>query len=287
MSSSVGMALICACHRFGWPVARGGSRAITDALAAVAAPSTAGRSRPARRVRSLDELPRRRRGRPRPRSRRRRRDRRRPPARPGRARLPRATATGPARSRSTSRSRAACRGRTSPPARRHRARGRLVRGDRRRRARGQPRPDARAAVRAGRPAVPRRPEPLGGDVHPIWAYAHVPERLRRRRDRGAASTRSSASRPGCASGSSASSVRIAGRDRRLQRQLRRRRHHHRREHPDADRSSARASPSIPYATGIPGVYICSAATPPGAGAHGMNGYNAARSALRHIERTNS
>jgi phytoene dehydrogenase-like protein len=25
----------------------------------------------------------------------------------------------------------------------------------------------------------------------------------------------------------------------------------------------------------PGVYICSAATPPGAGAHGMNGYNAA------------
>ena len=38
----------------------------------------------------------------------------------------------------------------------------------------------------------------------------------------------------------------------------------------------------PYATGIPGVYICSAATPPGAGAHGMNGFNAARSALRHL-----
>ena len=38
----------------------------------------------------------------------------------------------------------------------------------------------------------------------------------------------------------------------------------------------------PYATGIPGVYICSAATPPGAGAHGMNGYNAAMRALRHI-----
>ena len=38
----------------------------------------------------------------------------------------------------------------------------------------------------------------------------------------------------------------------------------------------------PYATGIPGVYICSAATPPGAGAHGMNGYNAAHSALRHL-----
>jgi phytoene dehydrogenase-like protein len=39
----------------------------------------------------------------------------------------------------------------------------------------------------------------------------------------------------------------------------------------------------PYTTGIPGVYICSAATPPGAGAHGMCGYNAARSALRHID----
>jgi phytoene dehydrogenase-like protein len=39
----------------------------------------------------------------------------------------------------------------------------------------------------------------------------------------------------------------------------------------------------PYSTGIPGVYICSAATPPGAGAHGMCGYNAALSALRHLD----
>ncbi len=38
----------------------------------------------------------------------------------------------------------------------------------------------------------------------------------------------------------------------------------------------------PYTTGIPGVYICSAATPPGAGVHGMNGFNAARSALRRL-----
>jgi len=38
----------------------------------------------------------------------------------------------------------------------------------------------------------------------------------------------------------------------------------------------------PYSTGIPGVFICSAATPPGAGVHGMNGHNAARSALRHL-----
>jgi phytoene dehydrogenase-like protein len=38
----------------------------------------------------------------------------------------------------------------------------------------------------------------------------------------------------------------------------------------------------PYSTGVECVYICSAATPPGAGAHGMNGFNAARSALRRL-----
>ncbi len=39
----------------------------------------------------------------------------------------------------------------------------------------------------------------------------------------------------------------------------------------------------PYATGIPGVAICSAATPPGAGVHGMCGAYAARSAMRTME----
>lgn len=40
----------------------------------------------------------------------------------------------------------------------------------------------------------------------------------------------------------------------------------------------------PYRTGVPGMYICSAASPPGAGAHGMCGANAAASALRHLRR---
>ena len=35
----------------------------------------------------------------------------------------------------------------------------------------------------------------------------------------------------------------------------------------------------PYATPLPGVYVCSAATPPGGGVHGMCGHHAARAAL--------
>ena len=124
------------------------------------------------------------------------------------------------------------------------------------------------------------PERSKGDLHPVWAYAHVPngyggdatEAVLRQIERFA---------PGLHERIVATSVRTP-----------------------ADLAADNANyvggdiitgantpvqvlfrPRFaldPYSTGIPGVYICSAATPPGAGVHGMNGYNAARSALRYL-----
>jgi phytoene dehydrogenase-like protein len=44
---------------------------------------------------------------------------------------------------------------------------------------------------------------------------------------------------------------------------------------------------VPYATPDPAIYLCSSATPPGPGVHGMCGYHAAQAALRRVFRIRS
>jgi phytoene dehydrogenase-like protein len=124
------------------------------------------------------------------------------------------------------------------------------------------------------------PERSEGDLHPVWAYAHVPSGYRGdateailgqierfapgfRERIAATSVRSPADLAAYNSNYVGGDI-ITGANTPVQILFR---------------------PRLaldPYRTGIPGVYICSAATPPGAGAHGMGGYNAAQSALKHL-----
>jgi phytoene dehydrogenase-like protein len=119
-----------------------------------------------------------------------------------------------------------------------------------------------------------------GDVHPVWAYAHVPsgypgdasEAILGQLERFAPGTRerivASATRtpaefeainPNFVGGDI-----LTGANTPLQTLVRPR------------------VTAAPYWTGIPGVFICSAATPPGPGAHGICGFNAAEAALRTL-----
>lgn len=119
-----------------------------------------------------------------------------------------------------------------------------------------------------------------GDVHPVWAYAHVPSGY-----------------PGDATEAMLSQVerfapgfreRILARAATSPREL-----EARNANLVGGDIATGANTALrmlvrprlatnPYATGIPGVFVCSAATPPGAGAHGICGYNAARAVLRTL-----
>jgi phytoene dehydrogenase-like protein len=280
-SSAVGLMLIGAAHRFGWPVARGGSRTITEALAALLA-QLGGTIETGVRVESLDELA---------------------PARivmldtaPGAAaricgdRLPgrvrrayRAWRHGPAAFKvdlavqdGIPWTHEACR----------RA-GTVHLG-------GTLEEVVRTEAQTAAGRMPERPFVLVGQqyladpgrsrdgIHPIWAYAHVPhghpgdatEAVLRQIERFAPGVRERI--VGLSSCSTTELARynanfvggdiVAGANSARQVVLRPR------------------MALDPYSTGIPGVYLCSAATPPGAGVHGMCGANAARSALRYLHR---
>jgi phytoene dehydrogenase-like protein len=279
MSSSVGCALIDACHAFGWPVAKGGSRAITDALAAELR-ERGGAIETGRRVTSLAELG--------------------SPEivvfdlAPGAVadiagdRLPHRVARAYRRYRhgpGAFKVDLAVEGGV-PWTNEHCRRAGTVH------VIGSFEELVEAERCVNRGTMPERPFLLVGqqyladpsrsvgDLHPVWIYAHVPSGY-----------------TGDVSESVLGQVeRFAPgfRERIVQTATR----------TPADLEAYNANyvggdiitgangpvqvlfrPRValdPYSTGMAGVYICSAATPPGAGAHGMNGYNAARSALRHL-----
>lgn len=149
---------------------------------------------------------------------------------------------------------------------------------------------AERAVHAGR--LPERPFVLvgqqyladptrsAGDVHPVWAYAHVPrgydgdatEAITAQIERFAPGFRervlgtSAESPAGFAAGNPnfvGGNILTGAKD---TRQL---------------VFGPRATWQ-PYDAGVPGHFLCSAATPPGPGAHGMCGAHAAARALRHL-----
>lgn len=279
MSSSVGCALIDACHAFGWPVAKGGSRSITDALASVLS-EHGGKIETGRRVTSLEEL-----GGP---------DVVAFDLAPGAVaeiageRLPARVARSYRRYRhgpGAFKLDLAVEGGVPWTNEDCRTAGTVH-------VAGTFEEIAVAERAINRGSMPERPYILvgqqyladpsrsQGDLHPVWAYAHVPsgysgdatESVLGQIERFAPGVRerivaTSTRTPADLTAYNANYVGgdiITGANTPLQVLFRPR------------------FALDPYSTGIDGVYLCSAATPPGAGAHGMNGYNAARSALRGL-----
>lgn len=279
MSSSIAMALICAGHAYGWPAAKGGSVAIAEAWASVIREHGGG-IETGRRVRSLAELP--------------AADAivldlaprgvlevagERLPSRTARAY--RRFKHGPAAFKLD----LAVEGGVPwayEPARRAgsvHAIGSLAETVLCEREIHRGRMPERPFVLVGQQYL-ADPGRSNGDLHPVWTYAHVPsgydgdaseaildqverfapglrERIVARSTRTPAEIE--AANPNFIGGDI-----LTGANTPLQTILRPR------------------ATAVPYATGIPGVFICSAATPPGAGAHGINGFNAAEAVLRTL-----
>lgn len=281
LSAAVGVVMVAACHDVGWPVAGGGSQAIADALAAELREHD-GRIETGVRVRSVDEL-----GSP---------DvvafdlapgavveiaGERLPARVARAY--RRYRHGPAAFKLD----LAVEGGVPWQAETCRRAGtvhavgsfeELVVAER---EINHGRMPARPFVLVGQQYL-ADPGRSAGDVHPVWAYAHVPngydgdgetaaldqierfapglrERIVARAIRSPAQI--AAENANCVGGDI-----VNGANTVLQTNFRPR------------------FALDPYSAGAPGLYICSAATPPGGGVHGMGGYNAAQSALRYLRR---
>ena len=280
-TAAIGLMLAGSGHHVGWPVARGGSRAITDALASLLR-SHGGTIETGVRIDALRQLP--------------------------RARValfdvaPRAMARIAGDAMPTSVRRAYERYRHGPgafkvdlavdggvpwlsePARRA---GTVHVG-----GTFEEVAAAEADVAAGR--MPERPFVLvaqqsladpsraAGDVHPVWAYCHVP--------RGFSGDATDALLDQVERFAPGFRDRIVGMHVRGPAQL----ELDNANYVDGDIATGANDPvqvvlrprvaPDPYWTGVPGVFLCSAATPPGAGVHGMCGANAARSALRVLDR---
>lgn len=281
LSSAVGMALVSACHGVGWPVAAGGSQALANALAAELR-EHGGTIETGVLVRSVEEL-----GSPdvvafdlAPRA----------VAEIAAERLPRRVARAYRRYRhgpGAFKVDLAVEGGvpwTAAPCRRAgtvHAIGSLEELAAAERDVNRGRMPARPFVLVGQQYL-ADPSRSAGDVHPVWAYAHVPngydgdgeravldqierfapglrERVVGTAVRGPAELE--AANPNHVGGDI-----ITGANTPL-------------------RTVIRPRVALdPYSTGAPGLYICSAATPPGGGVHGMSGFNAARSALRYLGR---
>ena len=257
MSSAIGVTLGTAAHRYGWPVAEGGSCSISRAMIALLEDAGA-RFETGVRVESLAELgsadivmldvaPA-------------------AAARIAGDRMPRRIARALTRYRhgpGTFKVDYAIEGGVPwayepRAAGRHRARRRAPRGNRRRREAPPRRADARSAVRARVPAVPRRSVALERRRASRVLVRPRPRRLHRRRhraDRGPDRTlRPRVPRP------DPRPTRAVGRaDGGTQRQLRRRRRRHRQQRPAARWCSARGSRSTRTA---PGSAACTSAPRP-------------------------